>query len=208
MNVIQQHRVDTMYLAEHPYVCEATLATFRYQIISLERLTPEKYQVLSMSSEQDANHLHSGDVAEKKHKRRLEQCQHVYERLSRLVRLQTLNLGGDIKSIGYCLFGGAKDETTMELNGRIHLLGSNPAMNGLEFSFSSDLAQLASLENLRLFRFERLAHWIEREELEWIADHWPRLSVMRGLHVDEAKTLARLDTKTAKLRQVMQPLWA
>ncbi|KAF9326502.1 hypothetical protein BGZ91_001908 [Linnemannia elongata] len=200
-----QHRIDATYLAEHPWACEATLETFRCQIIGFERLTFEEYQDMSMS-EQDAIQLPSRGAAEEKYKRSQEQHHRVYECLSRLVRLQTLDLGSDVKSAEFHLFGDGGDEPTREVNGRIHLIDSNPIMDCLELSLTSGLDQLATLRNLKVFGFEGLDHRIETAELEWFATHWPQLAVMRGLHIDDSETLNKRDTKTTRQRQVMQKL--
>ncbi|KAK3833311.1 MAG: hypothetical protein JOS17DRAFT_740122 [Linnemannia elongata] len=201
-----QHRIDATYLAEHPWACEATLETFRCQIIGLERLTFEEYHDMSMSSEQDTTQLLSRGVAEEKYKRYQEQHHRVYERLSRLVRLQALDLGSDVKGVEYHIFGDGGDEPTREVNGRIHLIDSKPVMDCLELSLASGLAQLATLGNLRVFGFEGLDHRIETAELEWFATHWPQLAIMRGLHIDESETLNKRDTKTTRQRQKMQNL--
>ena len=151
-----QHRIDATYLAEHPWACEATLETFRCQIIGLERLTFEEYRDSSMSSKQDTTQLPSRCVAEEKYKRSQEQHHRVYERLSRLVRLQTLDLGSDVKGVEYHIFGDGGDEPTREVNGRIHLIDSMPIMDCLELSLASGLDQLATLGNLKVFGFEGL----------------------------------------------------
>ncbi|KAG0285294.1 hypothetical protein BGZ96_010427 [Linnemannia gamsii] len=201
-----QHRIDATYLAEHPWVCEATLETFRCQIVGLERMTSEDYQVMSILSEQDSTQLLSRDVAEEKYKRSKEQHCRVYERLSRLAHLQTLDIGGDVKGVGFHMFGECGDEPIKDVNGRIHLLDSYPIMDCLDLSLDSGLDQLASLVNLKVFGFEGLDHRIETAELEWFATHWPRLAIMRGLHIDDSETLNKMDTKTTRQRQEMQAL--
>ncbi|KAF9117014.1 hypothetical protein BGX30_005742 [Mortierella sp. GBA39] len=201
-----QHRIDATYLAEHPWACEGTLETFRCQIIGLERLTFEEYQYVSMSSEHDTTQLPSRGVAEEKYKRSQEQHHQVYERLSRLVCLQTLDLGSDVKGIEYHIYGDSGYEPTMEVNGRVHLIDSNPIMDCLELSLASGLDQLATLRNLKVFGFEGLDQRIETAELEWFATRWPQLAVMRGLHIDDSATLNKSDTKTTRQRQEMQRL--
>ncbi|KAF8928381.1 hypothetical protein BGZ47_001680 [Haplosporangium gracile] len=201
-----QHRIDATYLAEHPWVCEGTLETFRCQIVGLERLTSEEYQAMSMPSEQDRSQFLSRDVVEEKYTRSQEQHDRVYERLCRLVRLQTLDLGSDVKGVEYHIIGDGGNEPVREVNGRTHLIDSNPIMDCLELSLASGLDQLATLKNLKVFGFEGLDHRIETPELEWFATHWPRLAIMRGLHIDDSETLKKRDTKTTRQRQEMQTL--
>ncbi|KAG0306189.1 hypothetical protein BGZ97_000840 [Linnemannia gamsii] len=201
-----QHRIDATYLAGHPWACEATLETFRCQIVGLERMPCEEYKAMSTLSEQDSIKLMNQDIAQEKYKRSQEQHYRVYERLSRLARLQILDLGGDIKGVVHYIFGDSGVEPTKEVHGRIYLIDSSPIMDCLDLSLGSGLDQLASLVNLRVFGFEGLDHRIETAELRWFATHWPRLIIMRGLHIDESETLNKRDTKTTRQRQEMQAL--
>ncbi|KAF9118664.1 hypothetical protein BGW39_000966 [Mortierella sp. 14UC] len=197
-----QCRIDAAHLLEHPWVCEETLETFCCQIVGVDRLTPDEYQSLSLEQGDS-----SRSIAEGKYKRSQEQHSRVYERLARLTRLQTLDLGGNI--IDYWMYSFLEDsgfELVKDVNGRLFLEFSTPIMDSLEFSLASGLDQLVSLKNLKVFGFEGHDHRIERAELEWIARHWPKLTVMRGLHISHSETLVMTDIKTAEQREFMQKL--
>ncbi|KAK3808882.1 MAG: hypothetical protein J3R72DRAFT_499264 [Linnemannia gamsii] len=192
-----QHRIDANYLLKHPWVCEGTLETFRCQIV-MDRMTPDDCRAMSLEQGDS-----SRSIAEEKYRRCQEQHSRVYGRLARLTHLQTLDLGGNIQDWRNQFY---EETPVIELNGRMFLFLSTPIMDGLELSLASGLGQLASLKDLRVFGFEGHDHRIENAELEWIAGHWPKLTVMRGLHIDKSPTLAKVDLKTAEQRAYMQTL--
>ncbi|KAF9093349.1 hypothetical protein BGX23_003421 [Mortierella sp. AD031] len=204
LNAIQ-HRITANYLLEHPWVCEKTLKTFRCQIVELNRLSPEECWSIASESKSERESANQS-VMEEKYKRCLEQHRGVYERLSRLVHLQTLDLGSDIKGSAYHLFGDDGSEELSEVGGRLYLRHCEPIVDSLELSLASGLDRLGSLKNLQVFGFEGLNHCIEEPELDWIGMHWPSLRVMRGIHVDDSTMLAKKDTKTTALRGYMQQL--
>ncbi|KAG0253450.1 hypothetical protein BGZ95_006318, partial [Linnemannia exigua] len=196
-----QHSIDANYLLEHPWVCEETLETFRCQIVGMGRMTSDDFQAMSLEQGDSGR-----SIVEEKYRRCQEQHSRVYGRLARLTHLETLDLGGDIQDWVSLIFADGGNEAVIEVNGRMFLELSTPIMDSLEFSLASGLGQLSSLKDLRVFGFEGHDHRIGNKELKWIARHWPKLAVMRGLHIDDSASLVKKDLKTAEQRAYMQRL--
>ncbi|KAF9924574.1 hypothetical protein FBU30_005492 [Linnemannia zychae] len=75
----------------------------------------------------------------------------------------------------------------------------------MELSLETGLDQLSDLVELEVFGFEGINHRIGKMEIKWIAAHWPRLRVMRGLQEDSLDMLEP-DYERAELRKYMQEL--
>ncbi|KAG0366867.1 hypothetical protein BGX24_003507 [Mortierella sp. AD032] len=181
--------------------CEADALDTNLNVVNiLLESCPDLSQSTRSSTEQGDS---SRSIAEEKYRRCQEQHSRVYGRLVRLTHLQTLDLGGDIQDWRNQFY---EETPVIELNDRMFLKYSTPIMDGLELSLASGLGQLASLKDLKVFGFEGHDHRIENAELEWIAGHWPKLTVLRGLHIDDSPSLAKMDLKTAEQRAYMQTL--
>lgn len=82
----------------------------------------------------------------------------------------------------------------------------DPFPDTLELSLASGLDRLSTLTELEVFGFESVDHRIDEEELSWMAEKWPRLRVMRGLHELEDIPMLMHDGEKWHLRVFMQRL--
>ncbi|KAF9987956.1 hypothetical protein BGZ75_010220 [Mortierella antarctica] len=80
-----------------------------------------------------------------------------------------------------------------------------PIADTMKLSRDSGLERLAGLKYLEIFGFEGTDHRVGKQELEWMADQWPNLRVMRGLAKDNLLYL-KYDTKKAALHEYMMSL--
>ncbi|KAK3829336.1 MAG: hypothetical protein J3Q66DRAFT_410841 [Benniella sp.] len=87
----------------------------------------------------------------------------VYDRLARLTNLEVLWLGYDC-SIGEDEYGSGDFQYTC-----------------LEMSLESGLRKLSGLKKLRELNVSYMKTKIDLEEVQWMAEHWPKLEVIYGL---------------------------
>jgi hypothetical protein len=93
-----------------------------------------------------------------------------------------------------------------------HAIGSTPLNNmmttlkkdepdSMDFRLKYGLAQLATLKQLEEFRFEGLVLCkMDVDEIQWIANAWKNLRMVRGILHKEKKRRARLESKLRELR--------
>ncbi|KAF9929293.1 hypothetical protein FBU30_001723 [Linnemannia zychae] len=136
----------------------------------------------------------------------------VYDQLALLTRLEVLDLGFEARNvylstrasiqINYPANRGANAQQRQDLastSEQAYLDYGGPHRETMRLTLNSGLDRLRSLVNLRVFGFEGVDHGIGEAELEWMAAHWPKLKVMRGLQED---TLPRIrpDERKTELR--------
>ncbi|KAK3810899.1 MAG: hypothetical protein J3Q66DRAFT_350453 [Benniella sp.] len=88
----------------------------------------------------------------------------VYDRLARLTNLETLSLGDTPEEDTYWRRSVARDQ-----------------FDCLEMSLDSGLHKLSKLTKLKELNILGMKTNIGMKELQWMAEHWPRLRVLRGL---------------------------
>ncbi|KAG0077665.1 hypothetical protein BGZ90_006740 [Linnemannia elongata] len=105
--------------------------------------------------------------------------------------------------------GGAAVAGTRRLQ---HAIGSTPLNNmmttlkkdepdSMDFRLKYGLAQLATLKQLEEFRFEGLVLCkMDVDEIQWIANAWKSLRMVRGVLHKEKRRRARLESKLRELR--------
>ncbi|KAF9549219.1 hypothetical protein EC957_004519 [Mortierella hygrophila] len=93
-----------------------------------------------------------------------------------------------------------------------HAIGSTPLNNmmttlkkdepdSMDFRLKYGLAQLATLKQLEEFRFEGLVLCkMDVDEIQWIANAWKSLRMVRGVLHKEKRRRARLESKLRELR--------
>ncbi|KAG0298906.1 hypothetical protein BGZ96_004213 [Linnemannia gamsii] len=134
----------------------------------------------------------------------------VYKQLSRMTQLRVLELGQEWRSItrpldtridGEDEYDDVYDETDNGYYGWYP-----PPIDGtLELTLFSGFDQLSTLKDLEVFGFEGVDHRMEKMELDWMAVQWPKLKVMRGIHIDIFPQVEP-DTKRTELREYVQML--
>ncbi|KAF8948256.1 hypothetical protein BGZ47_005890 [Haplosporangium gracile] len=159
----------------------------------MERLTSEeehRYESWIAATNQDdkeKNELMEGeDVAKtmevmEKHRRCRELHGLVYDRLAEMSQLKVLDLGYDSSNLDSMF----SQHSTYEVDSRIYSELTPPRLNTMELSLESALSQLSVLKNLLVFGFEGIDHRIGTKELDWMAESWLRMKIMRGLQRPE-----------------------
>ncbi|KAF9126187.1 hypothetical protein BGW39_006820 [Mortierella sp. 14UC] len=220
------HKIEADKMIEQPWVCR-DLEVFRCQIVGLTRLAEREQAMLEIVAkvQQQQGPLRptasspSSDSSEpaatlerqqeyqdrlKKNQARQQQQHHqVYDQLACLTKLRTLDIGHEYRNVS---LSQEKAPPVKLVDGQEYIrYQDNPISNTLELSLVSGLARLATLRRLQVFGFDGVDHRIGRAELGWVAETWPRLREMRGLH---ANLLPRSqpDRKRDELRGVMQGL--
>ncbi|KAF8932708.1 hypothetical protein BGZ47_011234 [Haplosporangium gracile] len=108
----------------------------------------------------------------------------LYTQLARQTKLQILELGFDHRVQDHRCSSGYSD----------------PIKDTPELSLASGLSLLSGLKEMKIFGFEGFDHRIGMKELDWMAESWPGLRMLRGL---EGCTLSqiRVDEHNALLRK-------
>ncbi|KAF9125860.1 hypothetical protein BGW39_007100 [Mortierella sp. 14UC] len=195
------NRVNADRLLALPWVCH-DLEVLHVHIAGVYRLSEaEQKDLLSITSAkegQDNRQLSDGILD--KHKRCQDQQQKILGQIGLMTRLRVLDLGFEWRTFGQDPVG-----PYYVVEGKRYALYEHPYTDTMEFTLESGLDQLADLVKLEVVGFEGTSHRIGAQELEWIAVHWPRLRVMRGLQEDSLPML-QPDARRIELRQRMQVL--
>ncbi|KAG0253017.1 hypothetical protein BGZ95_006467, partial [Linnemannia exigua] len=218
------YSIEADYLLAEPWVCR-DLQTFRCQIIGMNRLSVKEEDIYSTwvtgaslgdkeggkekEEDVDSNHKDGAqDVVKVKgtvEQRR--QCYdlhgRVYSRLAEMTQLRVLDLGHEFRDF-LEIFN--KDNQETKFGGRLYSKYSPPISNTLELSLESGLGQLDSLKNMEVFGFEGVDHRIGIKELAWMAESWPRLRIMRGLHDPWPFAVVYSDPETQMLMEYLEEL--
>ncbi|KAG0280235.1 hypothetical protein BGZ95_010834 [Linnemannia exigua] len=196
-----QHSFDADHISNTLWVCDG-LEVFRCQIVGLSRLNQDEHSILSYITEsglqEDDCSTEELRILKKAHTCR---CLHVavYNQLARFVKLRVLDLGYEYRNIKY-------PTTSYTVAGNEYRYYGDVIQDTMQLSLASGLDQLSTLENLEVFGFEGVDHEIDLLEIEWIAEHWPRLKVMRGLQKDDHLRYVKPDKFRRMLRRKMQSL--
>lgn len=196
-----QHIFNAEYISNVVWVCEG-LEVFRCQIVGLQRLNQCGHSVLSYITEsglaeEECSNEEQGVLEEVRACKHLHEA--VYDQLSRLTKLRVLDLGYEYRHINtyrkqYTVGGNE----CREYGGFIR--------DTLQLSLASGLDRLSTLKNLQVFEFEGVDHEMDLPELEWIAEYWPKLRVMRGLQKDDRLGYIKPDKTRRLLRKAVQSL--
>ncbi|KAF9107260.1 hypothetical protein BGX29_006779 [Mortierella sp. GBA35] len=195
-----QHILEVEYLSTSPaWICQS-LENFRCQIRGISRLSnPDLIfdyrqgrfntmidQPLSPDQEHALQLFKSG---------REQQCL-VLVRLSQLVHLKTLDLGMEYRKIGA---GYGRMQPYYRVGSKRYVDYGAPLPDTMELSLESGLDQLKTLKELEVFGFEGCDHRIDLDDIQWMAESWPRLREMRGLQKVHLHSL-ETDIHTERLR--------
>ncbi|KAG0280237.1 hypothetical protein BGZ95_010836 [Linnemannia exigua] len=200
------HAIDAEKISVLPIVCHE-LTTFRCQIRGVPRLTPAENEAV-LTSTATATSVPDPTVL-KATLRKQEESRNmqirVLNRLATLTNLRTLDLGFEYRDLD--IFFGHGSMGPRKAAQPDYDFGS-PFADTLELSLESGLDCLDTLTKLEVFGFESLDHRIGKAELAWMATHWPRLKLMRGVHEDKKflRVKRPIDSYKEELRVFMQSL--
>ncbi|KAF9177312.1 hypothetical protein BGZ51_008894 [Haplosporangium sp. Z 767] len=200
------HKMEVQSILVRPWVC-AQMTVFRCQIVGVKRLTVEEQKVVD--SLVASGRLCSRDSLEGEERLAVERLvesrehqQAILGRIGQWTSLKTLCFGHEYRN--YRLYQ-LDEPPYYTIDGVKYLQYDGPIPNTLELSLESGLERLAGLKNLEMFGFEGLDHRIGKAELEWMAVNWPKLKIMRGLHVD-TMPYVEYNVRRAELREYFQKL--
>ncbi|KAF9141440.1 hypothetical protein BGX30_004788 [Mortierella sp. GBA39] len=129
----------------------------------------------------------------------------VYKQFSRMTKLRELELGQEWRATIRHLDNRA-DGLDEEYDYDAYYARYAPPIDGtLDLKLISGFNQLMTLKDLEVFGFEGVDHRMDKVELDWMAVNWPKLKVMRGIHVDIFPKVEP-DAKRKELREYMQIL--
>ncbi|KAG0379574.1 hypothetical protein BGX24_012609 [Mortierella sp. AD032] len=141
--------------------------------------------------------------------RNQERYRKVYHQLSKMTQLRVLDLGQEYRTVfdPYC---GPDGEDSHNSEDEEHHPPKynrySPSIpDTLDLTLESGFDQLETLKELEVFGFEGVGHHLDKAELNWMAEKWPKLRVMRGIHEDILPKVEP-DAKRTELREYMQLL--
>lgn len=203
------------------------LETFRCQIVGMYWLDEVNSSVLSRLLSADSGGNDDGDggpagravtttSAEEmalfdEVYRNQERHRKMYKQFSRMTKLRVLELGQEWRSITGLLNIGTDghddeyDDVFDEPDDGYYAWYAPPIDGTLDLTLISGFNQLSTLNDLEVFGFEGVDHRMDKVELDWMAVNWPKLKVMRGIHVDIFPRVEP-DAKRKELREYMQML--
>ncbi|KAK3848535.1 MAG: hypothetical protein J3R72DRAFT_518531 [Linnemannia gamsii] len=216
------HSIAADYLLAEPWACR-DLQTFRCQITGMNRLTVKEEEIydtwatkpsledkeeeemvtVDPNNKDEAQHMVKVMEVQKEQLRCRVHHKRVYRHLAKMTQLRVLDLGNEFR---YPYEISIRNIQETMIGGRLYAKCSPPIANTLELTLESGLSKLRSLKNLEVFGFEGVDHRIEAKELAWMAENWPRLRIMRGLHSPPSSVLVANDSKTRMLREYMEEL--
>ncbi|KAF9329006.1 hypothetical protein BGZ91_000745, partial [Linnemannia elongata] len=149
------------------WACESTLKVFRAKITGIPR--PDIMQTYSGEPLKEGMGLPEAYPGQS-----LDLQGQVYERLARLKRLERLELGHEDRYLDHALLynWSKKDRTDFDD------MGYQSAC--LEMSLKSGLRRLEELKGLRVLSVVRMATKIGVEEVQWMSQSWPKLTMIHG----------------------------
>ncbi|KAF9137409.1 hypothetical protein BG015_002732 [Linnemannia schmuckeri] len=200
------HKMEVQSILVRPWVC-AQMTVFRCQIVGVNRLTVEEQKVVDPLAA--SGRLYSRDSLEGEERLAVERLAESWEhqqailgRIGQWTSLKTLCFGHEYRNYRLHQLDEPPYYTVDEIK---YLQYDGPIPNTLELSLESGLGRLAGLKDLEVFGFEGLDHRIGKAELNWMAVNWPKLKIMRGLHVD-TMTYVEYNVRRAELREYFQKL--
>jgi hypothetical protein len=194
-------QIDIDMLLLYPWA-STSLERLSVQISGVTRLTEAEQRVFKRLEQEGSRMDGVGRNLSKEEERVLdkvsysrEQQQRVYDRLGGLKNLRLLDLGydyGQLDNMARKQYLGFYGGSIYEGETRFAKLISNV----LELNLASGLDRLAGLKNLETFGFDGADHCIGEAELMWMVTHWPKLTSIRGLQVEDS------DCPWSKLRKM------
>lgn len=171
--------IAAKHLIANPWICQR-LEVFRCQIIGVNRLSEEEEMDYrqGLLFQQIGWPLSENESAAIEKYRQTVQLQHhqIYDQLAKMTSLKVLDLGMEYRNRSF-LAG----RLMIQRGAQLYIKYENLFPDTLELSLVSGLDRLATLEKLEVFGFQSVDHRIDESELQWMAEKWPRLRVMRGL---------------------------
>ncbi|KAF9138912.1 hypothetical protein BGX30_008578 [Mortierella sp. GBA39] len=167
------------HLISHSWICQG-LEVFRCQIIGVNRLSEEEEMDYrqGLLFQQIGRPLSENESAaiEKYHQTVQLQHRQIYDQLAKMTSLKVLDIGMEYRNLGF-----RPGRLTIRRGAQLYIEYDDLFPDTLELSLASGLDRLATLEKLEVFGFQSVDHRIDENELQWMAEKWPRLRVMRGL---------------------------
>lgn len=199
------HRIDAKLLIEGPFACEDSLETFRCQVVGLERLCTDKasmngriMELARAGRRETAGVLTTTENMDEQ----LQELQiNVFEQLARLTRLKILDLGHTLWNPNTA--AGDYHFNQNITDGNHYVNYGEPIEGTLDLALETGLDRLSTLTQLEVFGFEGMDFKLGTPELEWMANHWPRLKVLRGLQRDDSLPRIEVDVRKAELRRFL-----
>ncbi|KAG0375022.1 hypothetical protein BGX24_009640 [Mortierella sp. AD032] len=200
------HTLDANHMLQHPWACRE-LETFRCQIVGVPRLIAAEQEFLdpTITSPADINNAdNTSNTLSRlalldKRQRSQELQRQVMDHFATLTNLTVLDLGYEYRDII-----GAQFRRSENPEWPLKFVGE-PTPDTLELTLATGLDRLSALTRLEIFGFEGVNHQIGKPELAWMATHWPKLKVLRGLHKDDLPNVVE-DLERTKLREYMREL--
>jgi len=208
-----QRFVKANDMIREPWVC-SKIEKLRCRIVGIDRLTEQEQEIYDRIVRKDSDCLEDKlsnlklemtaeerDVVQKFDRSR-EQQRQVLERLASLKHLKHLDIGFENRD-PWTWKCGARYVSSFDE--KEYLQYGGPTPDTLELSLESGLGQLDALKELRMFGFESVDHRLQKKEIEWMANSWPRLKLMYGLAEDTLYEVEP-DRKKEELRDYMRTL--
>ncbi|KAK3840288.1 MAG: hypothetical protein JOS17DRAFT_726652 [Linnemannia elongata] len=179
------------------------LQVFRCQIVNVNRLTPSEETMLTHTSPSWLPRPNEALTLIAKHTQSITLQKAILSRLGTLTNLRVLDLGYEWRDVWA---DSRSDCPRYTSNAQEYVNYGTPYKNTLELTLSTGLTHLSELRHLQVFGFEGVDHRIGKQELEWMAVHWPKLKIMRGLQEDDHLVQIEPDPVKTELRRHMEML--
>ncbi|KAF9912262.1 hypothetical protein EC991_000153 [Linnemannia zychae] len=215
--------VDAKKVAEKPWVCVG-LEELRCQFVGVPYLEKKEQatvdKMLAREKEMNSNSSPHADTTavtttitrstlEEELFERTKQAQEirrqVLAQLSKLPGLKRLTLSPDLKITDfsnadmYALLYRSKKDDLHYLNYR------DTRPDCLYLRLDCGLDQLATMTELEFLAFESMDPMMQKEDIEWLAKHFPKLKEMRGMALDTHVGIEE-DLERSALRELLQAL--
>ncbi|KAG9065001.1 hypothetical protein KI688_002320 [Linnemannia hyalina] len=181
------------------------LKVFRCQIVNVNRLTPSEETMLAHTSPSWLPRPNEALTLITKHTQSTALQKAILSRLGTLTNLRVLDLGYEWRDV-WADSRSRSECRRYTSNTQEYIRYGTPYKNTLELTLSTGLTHLSELRHLQVFGFEGVDHRIGKQELEWMAVHWPKLKIMRGLQEDDHLVQIEPDPVKTELRRYMEML--
>ncbi|KAF9096558.1 hypothetical protein BGX23_010969 [Mortierella sp. AD031] len=164
-----------------PWPCESKLKLFNAKVLGIPRpdVTLTYYgRPREEFHDVDGNAV-AVDVLQETHPGQGRELQRrVYERLSRFTHLEVLGLGHDVRG-----FGG-EGRLVEDAEGVFIFGDKDYQYECLEMSLDAGLWLLEGLKELQILNVMRMTTSIGIEEVQWMAESWPKFELLNGLNTE------------------------
>ncbi|KAF8926676.1 hypothetical protein BGZ47_002586 [Haplosporangium gracile] len=177
----QPWNLDTSKREDH----DATNQFLVDMIVGIDRLTDQE-QTLVNGALSTPKELATGlwpqeEAAIEKLHRCQRQHHEVYDQLAKLTRLKHLDLGRD--PLYPMIYRWSNRNAKMEQ--RLFTPTGTPRLDTLELSLASELNRLTPLKDLEVFALQCVNHRIGKNELDWMAENWPKVDLREGALIEQ-----------------------